>query len=102
MDYSLLALIGLLVAIAVISTRQHRPSWRGQPGSPYQRVITIGAFGLWLTIAGALGADLRHMHGFFQGTKWTDAPIWWEFGAGLALLALAFVLARRIPPPART
>jgi hypothetical protein len=99
-DYSLIALLGLIALVVVGSNRSHRRTWSGRPGYQYQRVITAGVFGLWLTIAGAIGWDLSHLHGFVQGTKWVDGPIWWQIGLGGALLAVAVFLARRIPPDA--
>jgi len=75
-DYTLIALIGLIVLTVVGSTRSHSRTWSGRPGYQYQRVITAGVFGLWLTVAGAIGWDLSHVHGSFLGTKWVDGPIW--------------------------
>jgi hypothetical protein len=101
MDYTLIGLLALMVGTLVLSTRYHRRTWSGQPGYQYQRVISVGAFGLWLTIAGVIGWDVSHVHGFFQGTKWVDGVIWWQIAFGTALLTLAVFLARRVPPPAR-
>ena len=100
MDYTLVALLGLSVLTVVVSNRYHRGTWSGRPGYQYQRVITLGVFGLWLTVAGAIGWDLSHVRGLFQGTKWVDGPIWWQIGVGVASLALAVFLARRMPPDA--
>jgi len=97
MDYTVVALIGLIVLTVVASHRHQSRTWSGRPGAQYQRVITLGVFGLWLMIAGAIGWDLSHVHGFFQGTKWVDGPIWWQLGLGIALLAGAVFLARRVP-----
>ena len=97
---SLLALVGLLLVSAVVSNRYHSRTWSGRPGYQYQRVITVGVFGLWLTAAGAIGLDLSNVHGFFQGTKWVDGPIWWQVGIGVVLLGVAVFLARRVPPHA--
>ena len=100
MDYTLIALAALIVLTVVVSSRYHRGTWSGRPGYQYQRVITAGVVGLWLTIAGAIGWDLSHVHGLVQGTKMVDGPIWWQIGLGGALLALAVFLARRVPPDA--
>jgi hypothetical protein len=100
MDYTLIALIGLIVVAVVVSMRYHRTTWSSQPGYQYQRVISVGFFGLWLTSAGVIGWDLSHVHNFFQGTKWVDGPIWWQIGVGIALLAFAAFLAWRMPPNA--
>ena len=97
MDYTLIALVGLIVLAVVVSTRYHSTTWSGYPGYQYQRVISVGFMGLSLTLAGAAGLDLRHVHGFFQGTKWADAPIWWQIGAGITLLTFAAALAWRMP-----
>ncbi len=97
---SLLALAGLFLVALAVSTRYHSRTWSGRPGYQYQRVITVGVFGLWLTVAGAIGWDLSQAHGFFQGTRWVDGPIWWQVGVGVPLLAVAVFLARRIPSDA--
>ena len=69
MDYTLIALIGLIVLTVVVSSRYHSRTWSGRPGHQYQRVITVGILGLWLTVAGAIGWDLSHAHGFFPGDQ---------------------------------
>ena len=82
MDYSLLALIGMIVAAIVISTRLHSRSWPGRTGWQYQRVLSVGFFGLLLLVAGLIGCDLRRRGGWF----------------GAAMVALAGFWARRVPP----
>jgi hypothetical protein len=99
-DYALIGLAGLIVLTVVVSSRYHGRTWAGRPGHLYQRVITLAVFGLWLTVAGAIGWDVRYVHGFFQGTRWVAGPIWWQLGTGLALLVLALFLARRVPADA--
>jgi len=69
MDYTLIALIGLIVLTVVASSRYRSRTWSGRPGHQYQRVITVGIWGLWLTVAGAIGWDLSHAHGFFPGDQ---------------------------------
>ena len=100
MDYTLIALIGLIVLVVVVTTRYHITAWSGRPGHLYQRVISVGFLGLWFTSAGVIGWDLSHVHNLFQGTKWVDGPIWWQIGVGTALLAFAALLAWRMPPNA--
>jgi hypothetical protein len=100
MDYTVIALVGVIVLAVAVSNRYHSRTWSGRPGYQYQRVITLAVFGLWLTIAGAIGWDVSHLHGIFQGTKWVGQPIWWQVGCGGALLAGAVFLARRVPPNA--
>ena len=100
MDYTLIALAGLVVLTVVVSNRYHSRTWSGRPGYQYQRVITVGVLGAWLTVAGTIGWDVSRVHGWFKGTTWVDGPIWWQIGLGGALLALALFLARRIPPHA--
>ena len=95
MDYSLVALLALIALVILFSTRQHRRTWSGRPGFQYQRVITLGIAGVWLTGAGAIGWNVTH-----RGIKWADAPIWWQVGLGIVLIACAVFLARRVPPDA--
>ena len=96
MDYSLLALIGMIVAAMIISTRFHSRS-PGRPGWQYQRVLSVGFFGLLLFIAGLIGWDLRGSSGWFNGWKWVDGPVWSQASIGAAMLLLAGFWARRVP-----
>jgi hypothetical protein len=97
MDYTLIALIGVMALTMVVSHRYHSRTWSGRPGYQYQRVISVGVMGLSLTIAGAIGWDVSHAHGLLQGMKWVDGPIWWQIGLGGVLLALAVFFARTVP-----
>ena len=92
MDYTLIALIGVIVLAAVVSQRYHSRTWSGRPGYQYQRVISAGVVGLSLIVAGAIGWDVSHAHGLFQGMKWVHGPIWWQIGLGGALLASAGII----------
>jgi hypothetical protein len=97
MDYQLIALMLIMVATVFIGFTQ-RLWWRpGGRSSEYQRVFSAGAAGLLFTVAGAIGWDLSRSHGFFQGTRWVDGPIWWELGIGVGLLTLAVFWAKRVP-----
>ena len=96
-DYELVALIGVMVAVVVVSTRYHSRSWPGRPGWQYQRVFSVGFAGLLFLIAGLVGWDLQYSHGWFQGTTWVDGPIWWQVGLGTGLVLLAGFWARRVP-----
>jgi hypothetical protein len=98
MDYSLVALIVVMIAAAFAAVRLGMWSWPGRPGYEYQRVFSAGAAGLLFTIAGMSGCELRKSYRFVNGTRWADSPIWWQIGVGAALLLLAFVWARRVPP----
>jgi hypothetical protein len=69
----------------------------GRPGYEYQRVITAVAIGLLFFVSGLVGWDLSYSHGWFQGTKWVEGPVWWQVGLGAGLLLLAGFLARRVP-----
>ena len=98
MDYQLIALIGLIVVVLVVSTRLKMREWPGRPGWQYQRVFSVGFFGLLLLVSGLIGWDLSYSHGWFQGTKWVDGPVWWQVSVGFGLLLLAVFFARRVPP----
>ena len=67
MDYSLLALIGMIVAAMITSTRLDSRSWPGRPGWQYQRVLAVGFFSLLLLVPGLIGWDLRRSGGWFNG-----------------------------------
>lgn len=97
MDYQLLLLVAMIVAVLVVGIRLNRRAWPGRPGFEYQRVFSFGAAGLLLTVAGAIGWDLTYSRGWFQGTKWVDGPVWWQVGLGTGLLLLAVFWARRVP-----
>ena len=97
MDLQLLGLIAMLGAVVIVAVRQHSRSWPGRPGWQYQRVFSLGFAGLLFLVAGLIGWDLKYSHGWFDGTKWVDGPIWWEVGLGTGLLLLATFWARRVP-----
>jgi len=94
MDYQLIALIGVMVATVLVGIKLNL--WR--PGYEYQRVFSTAAAGLLFFIAGLIGWDLSHSHGWFQGTKWVEGPVWWQVSLGFGLLLLAGFWARRVPP----
>jgi hypothetical protein len=97
MDYQLIALTAIVVAILVVATMQHSRAWPGRQGWEYQRVFSTGFSGLLFFVAGLIGWDLKYSHGWFQGTRWVDGPIWWEVLLGSGLLLLAGFWARRVP-----
>jgi hypothetical protein len=98
MDVQLLALIGLMVAVVVAGVRTQRHQWPGRPGWQYQRVISFVFGGVILLIPGLIGLDMRGSHGWFQGARWVDAPVWWQVVVGTVMLLLATYWARRVPP----
>ncbi len=96
MDFQLIALIALVVT-AVFLSASLNSKWLARPGHEYQRVFSVTAAGLLFLVAGLIGWDLSYSHGWFQGTKWVEGPVWWEVGIGLGLLLLAVFWARRVP-----
>ena len=73
MDYQLLALIALIIAVVIAATRQHSRSWPGRPGWQYQRVFSVGFAGLLFFVSGVIGWDLSRSHGLFRARNgWTD------------------------------
>jgi hypothetical protein len=87
MDFQLIALVALVVTVMFLSVRMNS-KWMARPGG-YQRLFSVTAAGLLFFVAGLIGWDLSYSHGWFQGTKWVDGPVWWEVGLGLGLLLLA-------------
>jgi hypothetical protein len=96
MDFQFITLIAMVVTVVFLSARLNSKG-RARPGYAYQRVFSVTAAGLLFFIAGLVGWDLSYSHGWFQGTKWVDGPVWWEVGIGLGLLLLAGLWARRVP-----
>jgi len=101
MDLPLLALIALIIVTVVLATRFNRRSWSNQSGYQFRRVFSIAAFGVWLTVTGAIGCDVSHGVGSFASAPRADGPIWWQFGTGVVLLVVAAFLARRVTYPSR-
>jgi len=99
MDYGLIALIGMMVATVLVGVKLKLWWWPARPGYQYQRVFSAAAAGLLFLTAGLIGWELSDSHGFFEGTRWVDAPVWWQVGAGIGLLLLAGFWARRVPSP---
>jgi hypothetical protein len=97
MDIQLVIWIGLSLAVLVLMLKTQPRAWSVSPGWQYRRVFSAGFGGLLFFVAGLIGWDLSHSHGWFEGTKWTDAPIWWQVALGAALLFLAAYWARRVP-----
>ena len=99
MDYQTVLLIGVIVVGLVVAVKNQM--WTvpaaGRPSYEYQRVISAAIFGLVFFVSGLIGWDLSYSHGWFQGTKWLDGPIWWQIATGTALLFLAGFWARRVP-----
>jgi hypothetical protein len=96
MDVQLIAVIALVVIVVFLSARLNA-KWLARPGYEYQRVFSVTAAGLLFLVAGLIGWDLSYSHGWFEGTKWVDGPVWWEVGVGLGVLLLAGFWARRVP-----
>jgi hypothetical protein len=91
MDYELLTLIGMIAAVIALGVKL-KPA---RPRREYQRAFSAAAAGLLFLVAGLVGWDLSHSHGFFQGTRWVSGPIWWQVGLGTAFLLLAGFWFRR-------
>ena len=98
MDYSLLVVIGVMVAVFAHSAQLHRRSLQGRPSWKYRRVFSLALVGLLLLVTGLLGLDLSHSRGWFSGVVRTAGVLWSQTAIGLGLLLLAGLFARRIPP----
>ena len=63
----------------------------------------FGAFalGLSLLVTGAIGYDVRNMHGLFQGGRWIEAPIWGQVALGIGFVLLGIYWFRRLGRPRR-
>jgi hypothetical protein len=68
-----------------------------KPSPKYARVFTALAAGVYLIVTGIIGYDVRDLHGFFDGGKWVEAPVWWQLSLGFTLLLLAGFWIRRLP-----
>jgi hypothetical protein len=59
------------------------------------------AFGALLFVTGAIGFDVSDMHGFLEGGRWVDGPIWGQVAVGAGLLLLGAYWSRRLDEPPR-
>ena len=98
MDVQLTVLIGLILAVLVVGIKTNGHQWPGRPGWQYQRAISFVFGGMFFLIPGLIGLDLRQSHGWFQGVRWVDAPVWPQVALGFGLLLLGVYWARRVPP----
>jgi hypothetical protein len=57
------------------------------------------AAGLFLTVSGLLGWNVRYMRGWFEGGRWQEGPEWLQVALGAAFLALGVFWARRLDDP---
>ena len=57
------------------------------------------AGGAFLLVTGSIGWSVSQMHGFFQGGRWVDGPIWSQIAFGAGLLALGAYWSRRLGDP---
>ena len=60
------------------------------------------AAGGFLVVTGLIGWDVRYPHGFFQGGRWRDGPIFWQIALGAGLLWLGVRWWRQLGGSART
>lgn len=67
-----------------------------QASPAYSRVFTSLFVGVSLLVTGAIGFDVRGLHGALAGGRWTDAPIWWQIALGSLAVIAAGYWARRI------
>lgn len=96
MDVSLISLIVMVAIVLGVSVRLHAKAVLG-PGHDYQRVFSVAAIGTLFLVCGVIGLDLTQSHGWLQGTRWMDGPVWGEVASGSVLLLLAGVFASLIP-----
>ena len=73
-----------------------RPSRR--PSPKYSRMFS----GASLVVTGAIGFDVNHMHGFFEGGRWVDGPVWGQIALGTGFLLLGVYWSRRLGDPGGT
>ncbi len=62
--------------------------------SEYSRVFTSLTVGVALLATGAIGFDVRNMHGEFIGGRWTTAPVWWQIVVGAVAMFAGLCWAR--------
>jgi hypothetical protein len=86
-----LALVGF---VAVWTWALYRRSG-GRYWSPLWLAFSTTAVAALLIVAGTSGYTLGRSTRFVDGTGWSDAVIWWEVGAGAALLPLCWYFWRK-------
>jgi hypothetical protein len=60
------------------------------------------AAGASLVVTGAIGFDVSYMHGFFEGGRWVDGPVWGQIALGIGFLLLGVYWSRRLGEPGGT
>jgi hypothetical protein len=70
--------------------------WSRRPSNTYSRMFTALAAGGFLVVTGSIGWNVSYLHGFFEGGRWVDGPIWWQIALGVGLLLLGVYWSRRL------
>ena len=67
-----------------------------RPSPKYSRMFSAFAAGASLVVTGSIGFDVSYMHGFFEGGRWVDGPIWGQVALGMGFLLLGAYWSRRL------
>jgi hypothetical protein len=60
------------------------------------------AAGGFLVVTGSIGFDVSYMHGFFEGGRWVEGPIWGQTALGVGFVLLGAYWSRRLGEPVGT
>ena len=90
----LLAILAIVAVIASGAWFQYRLSGR-RAYSPLWMAFSTTSAAIVLLVSGMIGYTLSRHDRFVAGTSWAGSIIWWQVGAGAALVPLAVFFWRK-------